>query len=244
LVIGNEILRAQVTDTNSNFICKHLYRCGVKVKKISVISDDVDEIAQEIKEFSGKYTHVITSGGIGPTHDDVTFQGLAKAFDDNLYCHPTLVKIIKTYFHIENPLSPIFKPAYIPKQAILKFTINSDTNLPSNFPCIILKNVYVFPGSPAFLQVNFKNLYKILFDTKKRFIQQELFLNASEDVFANALSTASKEFPNIVFGSYPEEAKNYKVRVTIEGDEKTEIKKARERFCNLIPSNIVVDYTK
>ncbi|OXU26627.1 hypothetical protein TSAR_012425 [Trichomalopsis sarcophagae] len=240
IVIGNEILKAQVRDTNSHFICKHLYRCGVKVEKISVISDNVDEIAQEIKEFSGRYTHVITSGGIGPTHDDVTYEGLAQAFDDTLHRNPTLAEIIRTYFGVEDPSSPAYKLAYIPKKAVLKFGINKATSLPLNFPCVILNNVYVFPGSPVFLQAGFGSLYKVLFNTDKRFVHQELYINATESVFADALTAVSKEFPKVIFGSYPEGASDHKARITIESDSEADTKRAVDKFCSMIPSEIIV----
>ncbi|XP_014211848.1 FAD synthase-like [Copidosoma floridanum] len=244
IVIGNEILKAQVKETNSHFICKRLYRCGVKVEKISVVPDNVDVIAQEIKEFSEKYTHVITSGGIGPTHDDVTYEGLAKAFGDTLHCHPTLAEIIRSYFGAKDLSSPTYKLAHIPKRAVLKFGVHKDTCLPLNFPCVILKNVYVFPGSPVYLQIGFESLYRILFDSNNRFVHLELYLNAYEETFANALTKVAEEFPNVIFGSYPENASDYKARVTIESDSESETRRAKEKFCSLIPPDIIINQKK
>ncbi|KAL7288926.1 hypothetical protein TKK_0016892 [Trichogramma kaykai] len=239
IVIGNEILKAQVKDTNSHFICTHLYRCGVKVEKISVIGDNVDEIAQEIKHFSKKYTHVITSGGIGPTHDDVTYEGLAKAFNDTLHRHPAIAEAIRKYFRVEDPSSPAYKLSEIPKRAVLKFGINEATKLPHNFPCVILENVYVFPGSPIFLERGFGSLCKVLFDSNSRFACTELLINASEEVFADVLTSLSKEYPNVIFGSYPEEASNYIARVTIESTNEADMEKAKRKFCSLLPPHII-----
>ncbi|XP_077275451.1 FAD synthase isoform X3 [Temnothorax americanus] len=203
IVIGDEILKAQVKDTNSHYICNLLYKCGIQVKKISVISDDVEEISKEIKDASNKYTYVITSGGIGPTHDDVTYKGLAKAFNDKLHYHPKLVDIIKNHFMINDALSPVYKIAQIPEKASLKFGLNTNINKPNSFPYITLENIYVFPGSPVFLEKSFQNLYEELLSTNKRFVKEEVFIDAREDLFANALSTVVKEFPNVSFGSYP-----------------------------------------
>ncbi|XP_043469196.1 FAD synthase-like [Leptopilina heterotoma] len=243
LIIGDEILKAQVKDTNSHFISNLLYKCGVKVKKISVLSDDVDEIANEIRDFSRKYTHVITSGGIGPTHDDVTFEGLGKAFGCPLYYHPTLVDIVKNKFGVTSDSSPGFKLAYIPKEASLYFGVNHETGRPLAYPCIKLKNVCVFPGSPNFLRGSFGSLYNKLFGTNKNFVTTQVFLNAREEVFADALTSVSKEFPLVNFGSYPEFIHSYyRARITIESDTEAMTQKAKERFCSLIPTNILIDY--
>lgn len=243
IIIGDEILKAQVKDTNSHFISNLLYKCGVKVKKISVLSDDVDEIANEIRDFSRKYTHVITSGGIGPTHDDVTFEGLGKAFGCPLHYHPTLVDIVKNKFGVENASSPGFKLAHIPKEASLHFGINQETGRPLAYPCVTLKNVFVFPGSPNFLRGSFGSLCNKLFATNKTFVTAQVFLNAREEVFADALTCVSKEFPQVNFGSYPEFIHSYyRARITIESDTEDMTQKAKERFCSLIPTNILIDY--
>ena len=75
IIIGDEILKGQTLDTNTHFLTKRLKELGVKVRRISVICDDIDVIAEEVKNFSNSYRYVFTSGGIGPTHDDLTFEG-------------------------------------------------------------------------------------------------------------------------------------------------------------------------
>ncbi|KAI4482998.1 hypothetical protein M0802_013518 [Mischocyttarus mexicanus] len=239
IIIGNEILKARVKDTNSHYACDLLYKCGVKVEKISVISDDVDEIKEEIKKFSGKYNHVITSGGIGPTHDDVTYEGLAKAFDDSLHYHPELVKIIKNKFDVVSPTSPNYKMAYIPKKASLIFGKRNSVR----YPCVVLENVYIFPGSPIFFEKSFGILYKELFSSNRYFAKDEIYLNAKEELFANALTFISKEFPNVSFGSYPVSNNSYyKAFITIESDSIEQTNKAKQQLCNLIEPDILVDY--
>ena len=80
LVIGNEILSGKVVDTNSPFLAKELRKIGVDLERILTIPDDIDVIAEETRKMSEAYDYVITSGGIGPTHDDLTMDGVERAF--------------------------------------------------------------------------------------------------------------------------------------------------------------------
>ncbi|XP_046423666.1 FAD synthase-like isoform X1 [Neodiprion fabricii] len=243
IIIGDEILKAQVKDTNSNYICRLLYNCGVKVKKISVVSDEVDRIAEEMVNFSEKYTYVITSGGIGPTHDDVTFEALAKAFNDSLHHHPKLVEVVKTFSSSQDISSPGYKLAYIPMSASLTFGKSQETGERLFYPCVSVKNVHVFPGSPIFLHKSFGNVYKELFATGRNFVTKEIYLGVREELFADALSAVSKEFSNVTFGSYPTSNHSYyHARVTVESSSEDDTNKAVARFRDLAPENAIVNY--
>jgi len=81
IIIGDEILSGKVQDYNSFFMAQELWSHGVRLCRISIIPDDIDQIGEEVRNFSQRFDYVFTSGGIGPTHDDVTIEGISKAFD-------------------------------------------------------------------------------------------------------------------------------------------------------------------
>jgi molybdenum cofactor synthesis domain-containing protein len=103
IIIGDEILKGQTQDTNTHFLAKNLQAQGIKLKRVVVIPDDIAIIASEIKSFSESYDYVLTSGGVGPTHDDVTYEGVAKAFDDKTFLHPEMEELIRKFFKDVNP---------------------------------------------------------------------------------------------------------------------------------------------
>ena len=98
IIIGDEILKGQTQDTNTYFLAKNLKSIGIQLQRVVVIPDDIEIIAHEVKKFSNNYDYVLTSGGVGPTHDDVTFEGVAKAFDDETFLHPEMEQLIRDYF--------------------------------------------------------------------------------------------------------------------------------------------------
>jgi len=95
LIIGNEILSGKVTDTNSPYLCRELRTLGVDVERILTIPDEVEIIAQEVRSQSGSYDLVFTSGGIGPTHDDLTMQGVAEAFGRRITLNESIARRIE-----------------------------------------------------------------------------------------------------------------------------------------------------
>ena len=96
LVIGDEILSGRTHDTNSNFIAKNLIQSGIQLNEIKVIHDLEDEIIKCVLEFSKKYTYVFTTGGIGPTHDDITSESISKAFNRTYEYHTEAYNILQT----------------------------------------------------------------------------------------------------------------------------------------------------
>lgn len=243
IVIGDEILKGQVQDSNSHFIISRLYNIGVRVMKVSVVGDDIDEISDEVRKFSHLYTFVITSGGIGPTHDDVTFEGVAKAFEENVYPHPELVKICSDFYKTTDLSSPVMKLASVPKSAKLKYGFDPIQNQRSKFPNISVKNVYIFPGVPPLLEKSFAMLCEDLFGgSGSKFFKSDLFLNQNEVSIAENLSTAVKEFPSVAFGSYPQfDNRSYCLKLTVEANSPELLSKAVDRLKELLPQDCLVD---
>ncbi|KOC62597.1 FAD synthase [Habropoda laboriosa] len=242
IVIGDEILKAQVRDTNSTYACKLLREHGIKVEKISIVPDNLEVIANEMRDFSKRFNYIFTSGGIGPTHDDITYEAAALAFNDTLYYHPTLVDIIQNCFNCGSFPSPAYKMAHIPTKCVLKFGINETTGQALVYPCVVIANVYIFPGSPMFFENLFLAVCKECFVGYKRFATREIYINAREESFADILSAVAQECPNVSFGSYPERNRYYKARVTIESENEKDTATAKRMFCERIPKNVLVDY--
>ncbi|CAE1323145.1 FLAD1 [Acanthosepion pharaonis] len=203
IVIGDEILKGQTADTNSHFLCKHLFTLGVKVKKITTVGDNLDEIAKEVAEFSKKFTHVITSGGVGPTHDDITFEAVAKAFEESTVLNPVIVDICKKFFKTEDLSSPVFKMALIPASARLEFGVSPVSRQKNFYPLVCIKNVYMFPGIPFLLEKAFLCHQKLFLNPHAQMHTSELYVNSDEVSITNILNKVDAKFTKVQLGSYP-----------------------------------------
>src|ERR1700752_626724 len=98
VIIGNEILSGKTADTNSTFLTRELSKLGVDVRRIAVIPDDLDEIAATVRDFHPRFDFVFTSGGVGPTHDDITIEGIARAFGRRVVREPELERKLRDFY--------------------------------------------------------------------------------------------------------------------------------------------------
>ena len=112
LVIGDEILKGQIQDTNTIFMTKKLKSCGVIVKRVVILPDDVNEIANEVRNLCSYFTYAFTCGGVGPTHDDVTFEGVARAFKEDLVINQSIREVLQMHFK-ENLTDSMLKMAKV-----------------------------------------------------------------------------------------------------------------------------------
>ncbi|CAH0554412.1 unnamed protein product [Brassicogethes aeneus] len=239
IVIGDEILKGEVQDTNSAFLAQELHKLGLKLQKISVIGDEINDVSQEVRLFSGKYDYVITSGGIGCTHDDITFEAVAKAFNVPLYEHPELRKLCFKFYKTENPDSPGLKLARVPSIAKLNWETSAGYQI--NYPIISVNNIYIFPGIPQLLRKAFLASSKVLFRTDSQFFTKNIFCNATEDKIVDILNTVVQEYPQVQFGSYPKlNDSEYKVKLTIESSKEDLTEKAYQKLLDLLPKGFIV----
>jgi len=221
IIIGDEILKGQTQDTNTYFLTQNLRRLGVNVDRVSVIPDNLDVIATEVANFSSIYDFVLTSGGIGPTHDDLTFEGVAKAFGDRLEHHPKIVDVCKTWFKKTDITDPCFKLAFIPTQSQLNFGTDKITGKTTIYPLVSVKNVFIFPGIPELLRKAFNNLGDTLFSTDKQFHTGQFYFDKDELSLTPAINRLVAEFPQVTVGSYPSLSNQfYKTNISVECEEK------------------------
>jgi molybdenum cofactor synthesis domain-containing protein len=231
LVIGNEILSGKVVDTNSPYLCQELHTLGVDVQRICVVPDNIDIIAHDVAMLSRSFDHVFTTGGVGPTHDDVTIEAVAQGLQRRVVVHPELEAILDQHWGDRPPAARI-KMASVPEGAELLM----EPSLP--IPVLLVQNVYVFPGIPQ--------LFRRKFDSVKDRFQDEpyhgrrVYLTARESDFSHLLDALMQEFPNLMLGSYPEVGNPaFRVKLTLESKDAVYLTQAYERLLALLPPDYV-----
>ena len=208
LVIGNEILSGKVTDTNSPYLAKELRELGVDLERILTIPDEIDLIAREVRAMSDAYDFVFTSGGIGPTHDDVTMDAIALAFDRKVEESASMIERLERAQGTP-PNESQRKMAMIPSEAVL---IDSGDLW---FPIVCVENVHIFPGIPELLQKKFHSIRERFRGIP--FLLKRVYVTKREHDIAHSLNDLLGDFPELLLGSYPRIAEeDYRVLLTLE----------------------------
>ncbi len=232
VLIGNELLSGKVVDANAAFLCRQFRELGVEVRKVSVIPDEVELIAREVREFQAAYTWVFTSGGVGPTHDDVTIEGVARALGVRVVRHPVLVaRLTEAYGDRLN--EPRLKMAEVPESAEL---LAMDSLI---VPVVAVANVFVFPGVPEIFRQKFEAIKERF--RERPFLLRNVYVRIGEGSLAEHLNAMLGEFPALLCGSYPEFSNpEYKVRVTLESKEPDYLERALRYLLARLPREAVV----
>lgn len=232
VVIGNEILSGKVTDTNSPFLAEELRTLGVALRRIVTIPDELDVIAQTVHDFHQTYEYVFTSGGVGPTHDDVTIEGIARGLGRRVIRHPDMEANIRRFLGGELNAAHL-KMAEVPEGAELL----RDEHL--GFPTIRVENVYILPGIPEILRKKFAGLREIF--AAEPYHLRVIYSRHSESMIAASLNQAMAEFPELLLGSYPKIGDpEYMVKLTVESKDGDYVQRAFDRLLALLPAGSVV----
>lgn len=225
VIIGDEILAGRVQDCNSFFIAGELRACGIELRSIVVIPDDIEQIALDVKSFSGKFDYVFTSGGVGPTHDDVTMEGIAKAFSAKIHVHKAIEALLKSRYG-ENLSTAQRKMAKVPVGSEL-FTSDD-----VKFPVLRFKNIYILPGIPRFLRQKFTIVRQHL--DKTSLFLKKIYVNDSETQIAALLTTIATTYSTVKIGSYPVLDQQYRVLLTFESRNQNQLQFAVQQFTDNI----------
>ena len=208
VVIGNEILSGRTRDENAIYFLKELRSLGVDVRRVSVIPDEMKVIRDEIRSASKNFDYVFTSGGVGPTPDDVTIQGVAAAFERKVCRSSELETTLRGYYQ-DNLTDAMLRMADVPEGASL---VRGNQ---MRFPVIAVENVYVFPGVPEILASKFERIKERF--REDPFFTQDVFLDVEEGQVADVLREVLAKFPDLLLGSYPTFTNpDYTVKLTLE----------------------------
>lgn len=232
IVIGNEILSGKVVDTNAPFLTRELRAIGVTLKRILTIPDEVDEIAEAVKEFRPRYDVVFTSGGVGPTHDDVTMEGIAKGLGRRLVRHPAIESRLREFYK-EHVNDARLKMSEVPEGAELLV----DGRL--GFPTVKCENFYILPGIPELFEQKFEALRERFSATP--YTMRVVYTREGEGSIAEYLNATLAAFPELLLGSYPKLSHpEYTVKLTLESKDPEYVDRALAHLLQLLPAEAIV----
>ncbi|MGH0033358.1 MAG: competence/damage-inducible protein A [Myxococcota bacterium] len=231
LVIGNEILSGKVVDTNSPYLCRELRELGVDVERIVTIPDGVEVIAQHVKAMSDAYDLVFTSGGIGPTHDDMTIEGVARAFGREVEFSESIAGRIERATGKKATPSQM-KMAEVPRGARL---LDAGDYW---FPLVIVENVYVLPGIPELLRKKFESARDRFRGVP--FVLKRVYVTQMESEIADHLNSLLEQFPQLMLGSYPRiQEESFRVMLTLESRDPGYVQDALDSLLDRLPDTAI-----
>jgi molybdenum cofactor synthesis domain-containing protein len=209
VIIGDEILSGKFADENAAFLIGELRALGVDLRRVTMIPDDIADIAATVVRFSERFDHVFTSGGVGPTHDDLTMEGIAQGFGTRVVRQPELEQRVRGYWG-DKLAEPNLRLANVPEGCELVYGKDQI------WPVVAYKNVYILPGVPALFKRKF-------IDIRDRFRAEpvsvaRVYIDADEGQIADDLDAVVAAFASVKIGSYPRFAEqDFRVLITLEG---------------------------
>jgi molybdenum cofactor synthesis domain-containing protein len=208
VIIGDEILSGKFADENARFLIGELRALGVALRRIVVIPDEVDDIADTVPRYSQRFDWVFTSGGVGPTHDDVTMAGVAAGFGTRVMIHPVLAERLRGFYGPELAERNI-RLAEVPEGAELL------EGADPSWPVVCYRNVLILPGEPPIFRRKFLAVRERFRCTP--YVVHRVYCNGDEGALAPHLDAVVAAFPAAKVGSYPRvEERDYRVLLTIE----------------------------
>ncbi len=201
LVIGDEILSGRTKDRNIGYIAEYLTNIGIRLSEVRVVADEEDRIVEAVNALRSKYSYLFTTGGIGPTHDDITADAIAKAFDRPIDIDERAVAIMRTRYEPGRLTETRLRMARIPQGAeIVKNSVSSA-------PGFMLENVVVMAGVPRIMQVMLDDVAPRL-KTGRRMLSRTVRVERPEGDVAPGLKRIQQDYLDVQMGSYPYFEKN------------------------------------
>lgn len=232
IVIGDEILSGRTRDSNMHYLAGELTKVGIDLREVRVVSDDAPAIVAAVKALSAAYTHVFTSGGIGPTHDDITADCIAAAFERSIDVRDDALALLASHYaRTGGELNAArLRMARIPDGASLI------ENPVSTAPGFTLENVHVMAGVPTVFQAMVASILPTLTGGKP-LMSQTLRIQRGEGDIAGPLGELAGRYPDLSIGSYPYQQNGaYGANIVIRGQDGARVDAAMSELTALFPA--------
>ncbi|AKT42650.1 competence/damage-inducible protein A [Chondromyces crocatus] len=233
LVIGNELLSGKIADANLVVLARTLREAGVELRRAVFVLDDVDVIAEEVRALAGAHDVLFTSGGVGPTHDDVTIEGVARAFGAPVVTSPILADLLRGHYGDRLLEGHLFM-ARVPEGARL---VSGETVV---WPVVVMQNVWILPGVPEIFLAK-QPLIRAELAGESPFISFAVLTTLDEGQLKPMLDRVVEDHRDVAIGSYPRwSGAEYRTRLTFDGLLEDRVRAARDAFASSLPAGTLV----
>lgn len=230
LVIGDEILSGRTKDANMGFLAERLAELGIRLREARVVPDVPEEIIAAVNALRARYDHVFTTGGIGPTHDDITAECVARAFGVPLLRHPEAVRRLEAHYEAGQLNEARLRMANVPEGGVLI------DNPVSAAPGFRIGNVHVMAGVPRIMQAMFDGIAPSLAGGDK-VLSRTVTCDLGEGVIAAGLGAIAAVYPELSVGSYPYfRAGRFGTSLVLRGTDAERLSSATEAVRSLVVS--------
>jgi molybdenum cofactor synthesis domain-containing protein len=227
LLIGDEILSGSVREANLYPMLTALGSIGYSVGEVRIVRDDVPEIAASFRQLRNRYEYVLSAGGIGPTHDDITVESAVAAFDVPAEEHPDMLAFLEARYDV--PLSPMVR-----KMALLPRGTDVLGCTEGFWPVIRWENVFILPGLPRALQDKMNRITALL-PHRNRIWSAEMYLDVDESLFADWLQQEQQLTDQVSIGSYPVYGDyDYRAQIVVRGENRDAVRETAGRLSRYI----------
>lgn len=228
LIIGNELLTGKIQEANVRVLALELRSLGVELLRVSMVLDDVETIAEEVRLLARSHDVVFTSGGVGPTHDDVTVEAVARAFDAPVVMSEKIAEMLRGYYR-ERCTEGHLRMALVPEGAEL---VNNSEVV---WPAVVMRNVWLLPGIPEVFRAKMPLLHDRLRGGKP-FVSRAVYTKMDEGDLKPLLDRIVSAYPAVEVGSYPKwRDPSYKTKLTFDGQDQALVASATQAFIELLP---------
>ena len=241
LLIGNELLSGKVDDENARYLTRELRALGVTLARVEIIPDDAADITESVRALAARHDVVFTSGGVGPTHDDVTLAAVGAAFGMPVARNSELEGLLRA------GIGPTLherdlRMADVPTGARLEYGPGGPMAVPGrsgrSWPVVVVNNVWILPGVPSIFRRKFESVRELF--RAPPIHARAVYSRESEGPIAGALDDVVAAFPSVEVGSYPHlEAPDYRVKITLDGRDRSAVDAATTHLVERLGAAVV-----